>query len=306
MAKELIFNYSWKRVPVESYPVVIREFLDWGVEKLVFDDSLLGRAVKEPEFADVLRGLRKRFGVNFCSMHGLAGRGYDMDTLESFRSRRDMISDHVRALEIAAEFGSRTYTIHVGASHYVRREEKLPELMKLAADTLEKLVPAAERNGVVLAVENAFEPPNSARRVRELVEPYAGNEFVGVCFDTGHANIMTMKPGKEIEKFRDYMYRSWFETGLVFENDALEILKPYIVTTHMHDNDGYGDSHSMPFDGDTDWEALVKELKSCPRMIEYQSEVNFGDGVNWSGRLLAPPGGYSIKRLVETFRKIGF
>jgi len=306
MAKELIFNYSWKRIPVESYPVVIREFLDWGVEKLVFDDSLLGRAVKEPEFADVLRGLRKRFGVNFGSMHGLAGRGYDMDTLESFRSRREMIADHVRALEIAAEFGSRTYTIHVGASHYVRREAKLPELMKLAADTLEKLVPAAERNGVVLAVENAFEPPNSARRVRELVEPYAGNEFVGVCFDTGHANIMTMKPGKEIGKFRDYMYRSWFETGLVFENDALEILKPYIVTTHMHDNDGYGDSHSMPFDGDTDWNALVKELKSCPRMIEYQSEVNFGDGVNWSGRLLAPPGGYSIKRLVETYRKLGF
>lgn len=306
MAKELIFNYSWKRVPPESYPVVIREFLDWGVEKLVFGDDLIARCIKEPEFADILRGLRKRLGVSFCAMHGLAGRGYDMDTLDSCRNRREMIADHVRALEIASEFGSKTYTIHVGASHYVRREAKLPELIELAADTLEKLVPAAERNGVVLAVENAFEPPNTARVVRGLVEPYAGNEFVGVCFDTGHANIMTMRPGKDITKFRDYMYRSWFETGLVFENDALEVLKPYIVTTHIHDNDGYGDSHSMPGDGDTDWNALVAELKSCPRMIEYQSEVNFNDGTNWSGKLLSPPGGYSVKRLVETYRKFGF
>ena len=168
------------------------------------------------------------------------------------------------------------------------------------------LVPSAEKAGVVLAVENAFEPPNSARVVRQLVEPYAGNEFVGVCFDTGHANIMTMKSGKDVAKFRHYMYSSWYEEGLVFENDALEVLKPYIVTTHMHDNDGYGDSHSMPLDGTIDWSALVPALKSCPRMLEFQTEVNFNGGTNWSGKLLAPQGGYSIKRLVETFRKIGF
>ena len=74
----------------------------------------------------------------------------------------------------------------------------------------------------------------------------------------------------------------------------------------MHDNDGYGDSHSMPLDGDIDWRKLVPELKSCPRMLEYQTEVNFNCGTNWSGKLLSPPGGSSIKRLVETFRKIGF
>jgi hypothetical protein len=30
------------------------------------------------------------------------------------------------------------------------------------------------------------------------------------------------------------------------------------------------------------------------------------DGKNWAGQLLAPVGGYSIKRLCDTFKFIGF
>ena len=305
MANEIICNYSWKNIPQELYPRIIREFLDWGVDKIVFGDLLIKRCLNEPEFTEYLRGLTRSLGVSFVAMHAPYGRDFDLD-IPDFQRRPAMIAAHKQAMKIAAEFGSKTYTIHVGASHYVRREAKLPQLIELAAEAMELLVPAAEKAGVVLAVENAFEPPNSARVVRQLVEPYAGNEFVGVCFDTGHANIMTMRPGKDVTKYRHYMYSSWYETGIVPENDALEILKPYIVTTHIHDNDGYGDSHSMPGDGDIDWAKLVPELKSCPRMLEYQTEVNFPDGVNWSGKLLAPPGGYSIKCLVESFRKIGF
>ena len=305
MANELICNYSWGNLPQEFYPRVIREFLDNGIDKIVFGDSLITRGLGEPEFIDYLRKLTKELGVSFVAMHAPYGRNYDMD-IPDFWRRPAMIEDHKKAMQIAAEFGSKTYTIHVGAAHYVRREAKLPELIDLAAQAMELLVPAAEKAGVVLAVENAFEPPNSARVVRRLVEPYAGNEFVGVCFDTGHANIMVMNPGKDIAKYRHYMYSSWYETGIVPENDALEVLKPYIVTTHMHDNDGYGDSHSMPLDGTVDWKTLVPALKGCPRMLELQTEVNFNAGTNWSGKLLSPAGGYSIKRLVDTFRKIGF
>ena len=306
MAKELIYNCPWKNYPRELYPRLLREYLDWGVDRLVFGDTLAKDCLNDPSLVEYLRGLTKKLGVRLLSMHGVCGRGYDMDTLESCRDRREMIADHIKSMETAAEFGSLTYTIHVGASHYVRREAKLPELRKLAAETLEQLVPAAERIGIVIAVENAFEPPNSAREVLGLVQPYAGNKHVGVCFDTGHANCMCMKPGKELAKYRDYVHNSWYETGIVPENDALEVLKPHIVTTHMHDNDGYGDLHAMPGDGDIDWAKLVPELNSCPRLLEPQTEINFNDGVNWAGELLAPPGGYSVKRQIETFRKLGF
>jgi hypothetical protein len=54
------------------------------------------------------------------------------------------------------------------------------------------------------------------------------------------------------------------------------------------------------------WPEMVAKLKKCPRLEEIQTEVNYLSGVNWAGELCAPHGGYSIKRLVETFRGLGF
>ena len=62
----------------------------------------------------------------------------------------------------------------------------------------------------------------------------------------------------------------------------------------------------MPFDGTIDWRELMPKLFACPRMIDYQTEVCMKDGENWAGKLLAPPGGYSIRRLTDTFRYLGF
>ena len=83
-------------------------------------------------------------------------------------------------------------------------------------------------------------------------------------------------------------------------------MKDQIVTCHIHDNLGLGDLHGMPFDGTINWAELMPKLFSCPRMIDYQTEVNFESGRNWAGELLAPAGGYSIRRLADTFRYLGF
>ena len=62
----------------------------------------------------------------------------------------------------------------------------------------------------------------------------------------------------------------------------------------------------MPFDGTICWEKLMKDLFSCPNMIDFQTEVCFQSGKNWAGELLAPEGGYSIRKITDTFRKLGF
>ena len=332
MKNELIYNFPWTQVPRAWYEHVIREFLDWGVDRFVFShlltkvfrkfevlnlslirdeirgllmmlDNLFGKG-KMQECIAFLHGLEKKLGAHFLSMHGLCGPGFDMNTLDPAR-RPGMIADHIRCMEIAHEFGAQTYTIHPGASHYVRHEAKLPELRKLAAETMTELVPAAERIGIVLAVENSFEPPNAACEVLALIEPYLGNPAVGVCYDTGHAHCKAYFPGKDPAKYHRSVSNAWYETGVICEN-ALEVLKPHVVTCHMHDNTGYGDLHGLPGDGTIDWAALLPELRTCPRMLEWQTEIHYSDGENWAGKLLAPPGGYSIKRIVETFRKLGF
>ena len=117
---------------------------------------------------------------------------------------------------------------------------------------------------------------------------------------------MRSAEGKKQEDYPEYFRNSWWETGIVFEDNALELLKDHVVTCHLHDNNGFSDFHAMPGDGTICWETLLASLRECPRMLDYQSEVNCTGGVNWAGKSPAPAGGYSIRCLTETFRKIGF
>ena len=117
---------------------------------------------------------------------------------------------------------------------------------------------------------------------------------------------MASAPGKELAKYAAYVKHAWWEKGIIQVEDALGIMQPYVVTTHIHDNDGYGDLHGMPFDGTIDWKSLMPRLESCPRMLEMQTELHFDHGPFWAGMSLAPVGGYSIKKQVEVFSRLGF
>lgn len=303
MQPELAYYYHWELLSPEMFPRIVREFLDHGADRFVFTDALVRRALAEPEFLDFLRKLCRELRVSFVAMHAPFGPDCDLNIPHG---RERMIATQLRALEIAAEFGAQTCTVHVGAYHHCVEHLSLDGLRQNASAALDRLVPEAERTGVILAVENSYEPPNSAREIRRLIAPYLSSSAIGVCYDTGHARIMSPAPWKAPEQYAPYVRKSWWEHGIQEEADSLELLHSRIVAAHMHDNDGYADLHAMPGDGTIDWTKLPAQLRSCPRMREFQTEVNLTGGANWAGLSPAPPGGYSIKRLVETFRELGF
>ena len=298
----LAFNFPWLKYPQDRWPCIIREYLDHGVTHFVFTDRLIRKCLDDAEMLAFMHSLVKEYGVHFVAMHAICGRDDDLDIIDQER-RPSMIDEHIRSLRIAAEFGARTYTVHPGAYYHVVKEYHTPLeiLRRNTLEALDRLLPVAEECGVVIAVENSFEPPNSPDEVLYYVGHYAGSPAIGVCFDTGHANVMAPFPGKERSRYEEYMEPSWWENGIIEETRALEKLHPHIVTTHIHDNNGYGDLHAMPGDGNIAWEQLMPKLRECPRMLEYQTEICFECGTNWAGRLLSPKGGYSIKRQVETF-----
>ena len=305
MNAPLAFNYPWTKLTDALYPRIIREYLDWGVDTFVFTDPLVRACLEDKARIGFLKGLCDRFGIRLIAMHSPFGPKLDLNVVEP-EQRAIMLQTHRRAMEIAADFGSRTYTIHIGAYHYVTHHTPIDELRPLAIQTLEQLLPTAEKLGLVIAVENSFEPTNAAREVLAVIDPFLGSPAIGVCYDTGHARIMTPYPWKRRENYPDYqLNRNWWE-GFREEPDALAKLQPHVVTCHIHDNTGYADLHAMPFDGTIDWDALIPQLHACPRMLEFQTEQCFDEGTNWAGQLLAPAGGYSIRRQVETFRTLGF
>ncbi len=306
MHAPLAFNYPWTKLPDSLFPRILREYLDWGVDTFVFTDDLVRQCLQDEGRIGFLKGLCQRFGIRFVAMHSPFGRKDDLNIPVAQEEREQMWQTHRRAMEIAADFGSRTYTMHVGAYHYIMEHTPREVLRPLAHQSLEVLLPTAEKLGLVIAVENSFEPSNSAHEVLSLITPFLGNPAIGVCYDTGHAHIQAPYPWKKRENYpEEHLQHTWWE-GFQLEPDALALLQPHVVTCHIHDNTGYADLHAMPFDGTIPWDTLMPALRACPRMLEFQTEQCFDEGTNWAGKLLAPPGGYSIRRQVETFQKLGF
>lgn len=125
-------------------------------------------------------------------------------------------------------------------------------------ELIEFLAPMAKQSGITICIENLYtaigghivEGPScdarkAAARIDRINEKY-GVEVLGFCFDTGHANLVGLD----------------FEECIVTLGDRIKVL-------HIHDNDGIGDLHQIPFTftrsrenrTSTDWDGFIKGLK---------------------------------------------
>ena len=289
MEQELFYYYSWEAVPDRMIPNIFAEFKANGVEHLVFSHVWATRLLREPSFFAPLMTMARKAGIRLGAVHAPWGAAFDLNCSDMAR-RKGLIGDHKTAMGYAADAGCRTYTIHVGAYSWVMEHVPLERLRGLALDTLEKLLPEAEKLGLVIAVENSYEPPNSAAEVAGLVSKF-DSPNLGCCFDTGHACLMAPFPGKKREKYFSEIDDAWWN-GFAETADSFEKMKHSIVTAHLHDNDGYTDAHALPGHGRIDWKKQIAELRSCPRLVSLQTEVR------------TIPAALPVKTLAETFRAI--
>jgi sugar phosphate isomerase/epimerase len=91
---------------------------------------------------------------------------------------------------------------------------------------------------------------------------------VGVCFDLGHAHIMSSVA------------------------EAFEILKGYIHSTHVHDNAGDRDSHLWPGAGSIGWKDAMKLLDAAPHTPPLLLEIEADEKIN------------PVEKMGEVFRNL--
>lgn len=124
---------------------------------------------------------------------------------------------------------------------------------------IDSIAPTAKEYGITICIENLYDgvgghiiegPCCDARKAVERIdrinERY-GAEILGFCFDTGHANLV----GLDMEQF------------IMTLGHRLKVL-------HIHDNDGIGDLHQIPFTftktrenrSSTDWDGFLRGLKA--------------------------------------------
>jgi len=206
-------------------------------------------SVHSPLYADYEWGRAGAPPVNVASTDR-AGRIEAMDEIK-------------RALEIAEQIPFRYLVQHLGTPNESFSDKKF----EAAMTSIEHLRAFAKPLGVRILLENI---PNELSTPDKLVEMIRGAHFddVGVCFDFGHAHMMSSV------------------------REGFEILRSHIQSTHMHDNAKDKDTHLWPGQGTIDWKEAMELLRSAPQTPPLLLEIGEDEKVN------------PLEKLGETFGKL--
>lgn len=264
--------YEWSGVADKDLASVMARFTAAGQPRIVVGCDWCDRMLAEPDFVKVLK---RAFDAGGAIPHGSHAPFWDVPevSVDSFTDDPDsrFVKKHLRLLELLpAEFGVTTYTIHIGCLPRDMTEE---EYEAVVIRSLELLVPAAERNGVAIAVENGFSTISYAEALASYVEHFSGSPGIGVCLDVGHANINYRAPGKTLDSIRLRPVNLGGAPFVFSEKHLEELLLPHIVVAHLHDNDGLGDEHKMPMTGSIDWPEILGLLAKAPRLASIEDEA---------------------------------
>jgi sugar phosphate isomerase/epimerase len=222
----------------------VREIADW------FRSSGIPlNSVHAPLYADYEWGRTGSPPVNVASTDR-AGRIDAMDEIK-------------RALELAEQIPFRFLIQHIGITNESFDDRKF----EAAMTSVEHLRAFAKPLGVRILLENI---PNELSTPERLVEFIQTSHFedVGVCFDFGHAHMMTDVP------------------------QAFETLQGYIHSTHVHDNAKDRDAHLWPGAGSIDWKPAMELLRSAPQTPPMLLEIEENERIN------------PIEKMQETFDKL--
>ena len=158
-------------------------------------------------------------------------------------TRLGAVEIYTEWMEKAALMGFKKAIIHGTTAHPNVNDTDLISLTDRLLPELEKLLKTAEKNGIILALENQ-NPSEAGRFGSEPEHLYEilkriNSPFFGFCLDFGHAYI----------NCRDSY------------NVFYDVMKGKIEAVHLHGNHGTEDIHLPPGYGDTDWDTVRSFLK---------------------------------------------
>ena len=266
---------------------LLREFADNGAEFLVLTHAMLNQILADTYYADLLSREVKSAGLTFLDAHGPFMGMFDL-CYPGEKYSRTLLLRHLTCLNIAADFGIRTYTLHCGGD-FRFPECTEAQLMDEIRRKLDVLLPEAEKLKLTVCLENGMPKLCFPDRLLTLKNEYP-TPYLGFCYDSGHANVMDRGRNYENSLPKRNYAGSGYE--IEWEDHALEKMLPHVVNCHLHDNDGSEDSHLLPGEGNIDWEKTMFLLKQAPRLQVIQSEVRF------------PRENLSVRRLCENFHDL--
>jgi sugar phosphate isomerase/epimerase len=186
----------------------------------------------------------KEYRLSLLDLHASEGKEISWGCTDEDK-RKAGVNLVVNRMEMTAELGSDVIVLHVKYFPDQKPGEWLPPVCR----SLEDLERASKRTGVRIALENTGSDRNDA----ELAEIFSRSspEFIGMCYDSGHGNFHAASIG------------------------LLESNKHRLLALHLHDNDGTGDQHLVPFFGTVDWPRITRSIaeSSYRKCVNLESSI---------------------------------
>ena len=247
-----------------------------GVKRTVLHNGVIKYLTSNmSDCAKLRRDIEER-GMLLCDAHAPfspnENLGYPVE-----RDRKWIHELQKNSLRVAGMLGLKTLTMHIGRlCFHPDIAESTPEAVKkYTLEILDDLLPVAEENNVIIALENLFHPTATCDELPAYIEHY-NSPYLGICFDSGHANVVEKETTKTPDQMDEMIKLAWPDRIITYRENCIEKMAPHIVTTHLHDNNGRGDHHQLPgTNGNIDWQRVCTVLAgSCPRLVSHQSEAD--------------------------------
>ncbi len=174
-----------------------------------------------------------------------------VSSFEEEDKTKQRFSEIVKSMQHSALLGAKMIVVHPCAHMPCESESQYAAMMEYNYDFYKRLQPYAEGLGIKIAIENIPTYVTGAAEGMLSLYNALGSETFTFCLDVGHANLKGRDPVEMIYK-----------------------IGPHIGCTHIHDNDGSCDAHTLPYYGKIDWECIMQALAA----VGYQGNLNYEAG----------------------------
>lgn len=195
--------------------------------------------LKDIDYTLILKEKAESLGLDYEFIHAPWG---GINEIWTKRETPQIFNDYIRTIDVASKANVKTIIMHLSSG------EDAPCVSDIGFKRFDDLVEYAEKKNVVIAFENQRKLGNLSC----IFERYQNASNVGFCFDSGHEHCFTVNV------------------------PFLSFYADKVICTHIHDNFGKksGDVHLLPFDGNCDYNAMMKRLNEVEYGGSLMLEVN--------------------------------
>ncbi|MBR3714275.1 MAG: sugar phosphate isomerase/epimerase [Clostridia bacterium] len=223
-------------------------FSDAGFDAMDFNNDVIEYSTSEhdKDFYIDLKNYAKEKGITICQAHAPFPSSYAEEDKSAKR-----FEEIVKGMENASYLGAPMIVVHPCTHLNYSAEGNADILFEYNLDFYRRLIPYARKFGIKIAIENIGldSVTSSPERLNKLYDTLNDPVFT-ICFDVGHSLLQKVDPA-----------------------EAIKIIGDRLVCgcTHIHDNTGVSDTHTLPYYGNIEWESVMKALAD----IGYAGNLNY-------------------------------